>query len=688
MRKKKIVYHSNSCWSKTGFGRHSRELLTSLYKTGKYDIVEYAAGVKWNDFACRRTPWPCFGVWPDNDAEIAHVLDHPQKDAIMAHIRYGSHNVDKIIEQEKPDVYIGTEDFWAFHGYWDRKWWNKLTNVIHTTLDSLPLYGPCVQNAPKVKNLLVWAKFAEDEFQRLAQAKEDELLKLLREGCKDTSKIESLTDEMNGMRRVKTVHGAIDHKLFHKMSAGEKMNLRDRHKIDKDAYVIGFVFRNQLRKQVEALIEAVAQLKGEKANAKFKALLHTNFEETERGWNIPDLAKRHGLDSSDILATYVCRSCNGYAVKPYTRSEVDCEFCGAKANNDPRVRKPVAAQATPGTDIGVTEKQLNEIYNLMDVYAHPFSSGGQEIPVQEAKLCELITLVTNYSCGTEYCTEESGGLPLEWAKYLEHGSQFIKASTSSASIRKQILKVTQMDKQKREEMGRNARKFVINTCSTEVVSRQFQDLIDNAPLVDWSDFQWKQPECNPDFKMPTGDIPTEDFIRTLYREMLKRDPDPEGFEHWKGFLANPNGPSIQDKRAQMHAFFIKESASLNDRNNPKKVEAVFDDNGRKKACMVMPRSLGDCYLITSLFASFREQYPDYDLYIATSPEYFPIFQGNEYVYKVIPYHPNMEDELFLLGRGPHKGLVDICFLPHVNTQKHQNYLRNGNDSFAYELYSK
>ena len=66
----------------------------------------------------------------------------------------------------------------------------------------------------------------------------------------------------------------------------------------------------------------------------------------------------------------------------------------------------------------------------MDVYCHPFTSGGQEIPIQEAKLVELITLVTNYSCGEDHCTKESGGLPLDWSEYREPGTQFIKASTS------------------------------------------------------------------------------------------------------------------------------------------------------------------------------------------------------------------------------------------------------------------
>jgi len=45
----------------------------------------------------------------------------------------------------------------------------------------------------------------------------------------------------------------------------------------------------------------------------------------------------------------------------------------------------------------------------------------------EAKLTELITLVTNYSCGEDCCSEDSAGLALEWAEYREPGTQFIKS---------------------------------------------------------------------------------------------------------------------------------------------------------------------------------------------------------------------------------------------------------------------
>ena len=82
---------------------------------------------------------------------------------------------------------------------------------------------------------------------------------------------------------------------------------------------------------------------------------------------------------------------------------------------------------------GVTESQLNEVYNLMDVYCHPFTSGGQEIPIQEAKLTELITLVTNYSCGEEMCEPEANSLALEWDEYRKSEPTLKKLTHESIS---------------------------------------------------------------------------------------------------------------------------------------------------------------------------------------------------------------------------------------------------------------
>ena len=70
---------------------------------------------------------------------------------------YGAAMIDEVIKNEKPDVYIGAEDIWAFNTYWDKIWWNNISCAVWTTLDSLPLLPAAVEAAPKIKNYFTWA---------------------------------------------------------------------------------------------------------------------------------------------------------------------------------------------------------------------------------------------------------------------------------------------------------------------------------------------------------------------------------------------------------------------------------------------------------------------------------------------------------------------------------------------------
>ena len=100
---------------------------------------------------------------------------------------------------------------------------------------------------------------------------------------------------------------------------------------------------------------------------------------------------------------------------------------------------------------------------------------------------------------------------------------------------------------------------------------------------------------------------------------------------------------------------------------------------------VMPESIGDIYLSTSLFRSAKELYPDYNLYVAVKPEYFDILSGNPYIYKTLQYVPQMDSLTWLEGAGDHNGYFEIAFLPYANTQKFLTYLHNGKDKLAYDI---
>lgn len=440
---KRILFHSNNAKAFTGFGKNAKNILRHLHKTGKYEVIEFANGTQWNDQSLQLRPWKAKGSLPSDPAVLQQLNADPNKARAAG---YGGHMIDEAIKKFKPDIYLGVEDIWAFGGYWDKPWWDKINHMIWTTLDSQPILPQAIEAVPKTKNFYSWASFAEKDLKAM------------------------------GHDNVGTLHGSVDTKDFYRISDTERKKLRSEFGLS-DEFIVGFVFRNQLRKSVPNLMEGFKTFKKDCPNAKL--LLHTHWSE---GWDIPRLIKEKNLNKDDILTTYYCSACGKYEVKPFEGQEQTCRFCGTEKSLN-----------TTNVKHGVNEQQLNEIYNLMDVYCHPFTSGGMEIPIFEAKMTELVTLVTNYSCGEDSSTLECGSFPLEWSEYREPGTQFIKASTYPSSIAKQLKKVWKMSKDKVAQMGRKGREWTIDNYSTEAVGKKLESILDAMPEVDY-DFDWDNEE--------------------------------------------------------------------------------------------------------------------------------------------------------------------------------------------------
>jgi len=635
-RKKKVLIQTDFSLAKTGFGRNAKTLLKHLYSTNKYDLVHYSCGMTYDHPDFKKTPWKTVGSLPNTQQE----LDQLNRDPNLARMAsYGAHLLDKVIHDEKPDVYIAVQDIWGVDFAIEKPWFDKIASVIWTTLDSLPILQSAVTSAPKIKNYWIWSNFATKALRKM------------------------------GYGHVKTMHGSLEDKEFYRLSDFDRNQLRKKHNIPQDAFIIGFVFRNQLRKSVPNLLQGYALWK--KNNPEIKntyLLLHTHWGE---GWNIHKLASEFGVDHNEILTTHVCRNCGEYEIKRFSGLDTDCKFCGAQKS-----------QTTTNVSVGVTEEQLNEVYNFMDVYCHPFTSGGQEIPIQEAKLTELITLVTNYSCGEEMCESEANSLPLEWNEYREHGTEFIKASTYPESIAKQLNIVYKMPQHKRLEMGRKAREWTIKNFGIQNVGKSIEEFIDKQQLVDWT----KVLENSQDKKDPYCQIPNilddGDWILFMYHNILKMknvDKNDSGYLYWMGEL------SKGAKKEDVENYFRNVALKENEQQNQVKFEDLLDKDDKGRVIYVMPESAGDIFLSTALFKSIKNRYPDYSLYVATKPQYKDILEGNPYVHRWIEYNPIMDNLIWLEGNNQHDGYFDIAYLPYTCTQRNLNYLHNGVDKVEFQL---
>ena len=151
-KKKKILIHSNHSRAKTGFGKHMRNLITYLYKTKKYEIIEFANGRPWNDPDLNVMPWKSIGSLPI-EPQLIQEINADQQKARKA--GYGHYKIDDVIKQEKPDIYLGIEDIWGLDGMWSKKWWKKINSIIWTPVDSLPLLEKHEDAAKNTQNLIV-----------------------------------------------------------------------------------------------------------------------------------------------------------------------------------------------------------------------------------------------------------------------------------------------------------------------------------------------------------------------------------------------------------------------------------------------------------------------------------------------------------------------------------------------------
>lgn len=625
MPKRKILIHSNSSRAFTGFGKNCKNILRYLAATDKYELFEFANGLV--NGPIEEGPWKIIGSMP-NDRNILSRLNDP---AVGRAAGYGLLTIDKVIEEVKPDIYIGIEDIWAFPEIINKPWWNKINCMIWTTLDSLPLLPEAVSLAPKIKHYYCWSDFAEKAAKNL------------------------------GVNNLQTLHGSIDEKNFFRLEDKERQLLRKRFDIPEDSFVIGFVFRNQLRKTVGDLIAGYRVFLNKYPESDAKLLLHTNWAE---GWDIPRFINENGLDPKNILTTYVCSKCHGYSIKPFSGHSNNCPHCGCEKT-----------YSTVSVVNGVSEPQLNEIYNLMDLYVHPFTSGGQEIPLQEAKLTELITAATDYSCGREMVCPESGGIPLPWAPYREIGTQFVKASTSVADIAKVLHSVWSTPEPIRREQGSKARKYVIKNYSFQSVGKRLEEIIDAMPISNY-DFSTLGKNPNPSWN-PSGKYASVvDFVKDLYLNFLnvQVDETSEGFLHWKQRLERGEDPK------SIVAYFRDVAQKEISKNKPLSAKDFIEPSTKKKLALVVHNDSFIALICSFLIPEICKRYQFYDLYVFCEPKLHSLFEpyvGAE-IFKLCPKTHDCENLSAMEGRGNEEGIFDICLLLNKDELNAATFSHNGN----------
>lgn len=639
MRKKRVLFLTDYAGAFTGFGKQCKLLLTYLYKTGKYEILNAAQGVPKNGPHNNKYPWKTIGVLPDDPLKIQQLNQDPNLARMAA---YGSIEINDIVKNFKPDVIFSVNDTWGSQFVVDTPFFNKIPTVCWNTFDSLPLLPDTIEKAKKIQHYWTWSDFARKELHKY------------------------------GFKHVKNQYPLVNTQNFYKLPDSKISEIKARFGIPQDAFIIGFVFRNQLRKLINTQIEAYALFKKHNPEIKNTFLYtHTHYGE---GWDIHRLCQQYGVDPREVLCTYVCKETRQYFIAPFHGQDIE----------NPITKKKTLITVNVG--LGISDEHLNEIYNIFSLYSHPATSGACELPCVEAALTEKIITTCPYSFGEDIIEYNKGSIPMKFVFYTEHGTQFLKSQPSPFELSKIFKKVYDMKPQIKQKMEQESRKWALDNYSIENNGLKIEKFIDTLELLNDDAFIFDESTTNkpnPNAKIE-DDNDNKKWVKSLYKLILDRDitDEDDGLQHWLIKLEQ------KVPKDQIENYFRQVATQEIQKNTKIKLEDLFDkEDNLKRVIFVQPESIGDIFLTTSLFESLRNRYPKdtYKIYVATKPEYENLIQGNPYIDKWIPYHPAMDSAIMLEGAGENKGICEIAYHPYFSTQRLLSYMHNGQDKIDLEL---
>jgi glycosyltransferase involved in cell wall biosynthesis len=663
MGKKRVGISTSSPLVKTGFSKVGFEIAKYLYNTGKYEIYYLHHSISNNDPNFQRFPWHNQG------ALIHEVVTNPswQDPNWQRWAAYGNARSHDFIVGNKLDIIILAEDIWAFAAdqYYKQDFFQfcKNNTIVWTTCDSEPILGAFKDWIDNCPNVLFWTKFG----------------------------VTALKNEnAERFKNLDYLYGCINTDNYKLIGNSERQELRKKFNISDDTTLFFTCNRNQLRKLYPSNIEALARFKKQFPGAKAKMHFHTSWSECGGGWDLNKIRDEQGLALDDILATYFCMSCGEWEVKPYTGENLDCPSCGKKGTPPPPGHPchEGGGCITAGVTSSITEQELSKIAQLSDAAISAITSGGFEYFIPESLLNRLPILVTNYSAGQDFC-ELPFVFPLDGTFYREAGTGFYKHSANINTIVKFIDKICKMPLAKRREIGQQGREWAIKNLDTKVIAGKIEKMADAMPALDWDKYHEKKTDY--DKKVPDAAIPTNiesdvDFVKTLYRNILKMeqpDNDP-GLLGWISHFHNmPPGLHNDRLRTRMlvEQKFREVAVNENQKNNPIQFKDLLDlSRPNKRLLFCIKESGGDIFICTALLKDLKQRYPDHDIYFMCDPKFQDILAGNEYIFKVLPWHDLMSNEMVATGAGQDQKdkLFDVFIMPGVSSQKWLNYLTNNN----------
>lgn len=510
MRKPKILWVNEASFLHTGYAVYGREILSRLYKTGKYELAELgcyghvAPRVEDIGEYSRRfgvpqmydLPWRYYGNMFNPDVEAEEKLYKSLPTA-----QFGEWRFERVALDFKPDIVVDIRDWWMME-FIERSPYRPYFHwAIMPTVDSAPQQEQWLSTFLGADAVFAYSEYGRD---------------VMMEETNNKIKFVDVASPGANMEVLKPYINKSEHR--------KKFGFVD------NVNIVGTVMRNQARKLYPDLLEAFAHFLTvtDKETAENTYLyIHTSYPDS--GWDIPYLLRRFNLGNK-VLFTYKCDHCKHVFPAFFRDARTVCRQCAA----------PMAK--LPNTVKGLSESELAGVYNLFDVYVQYSVCEGFGMPQVEAAACGVPVMATNYSA-MQSVINNLDGIPINVERlFWDSGTGCQRALPSNKDFANKLNEFLLKPRQVRERVGRSHYNKVREIYNYDRIAKMWEKHFDSVELKDlWN----SPPRINTPNLNPPPNMSNEEFIRWCIKNVWGEPSHLNSFTAMK-FLRDLNyGESIR-----------------------------------------------------------------------------------------------------------------------------------------------
>lgn len=358
MNKKKILVAGDTTTCNSGFAGYNRALLKHLHARDDVEVAEFA--FNGYDAFKKNVEWKYYPTCvTSQDEGWKEFTSHQQN-------KWGRWRWEKVLLHFRPDVVVTVADPYQTYFMIESPLRRYHKHIICATVDSEPQKSDYLYAINEADYVTTYSEYGKNILEKNG----------------------ILVDEVMGMGVDLSNFAPVSDKPTHKLI----------HGIPADSIVFGFVARNQIRKRIPELLKAfklyLESVPQEIAN---KSFLYLHTTHPDKTWHLPKNLIQTGLWNK-VYFTYKCTLTGQWFSSLYHDKFTYSPFSNQVSGMMVNVME------------GITDKQLNEVYNMFDCYIQAATNEGFGAPMIEAASAGLPVIGVDYSAMSEIISKLGGRL--------------------------------------------------------------------------------------------------------------------------------------------------------------------------------------------------------------------------------------------------------------------------------------